>query len=53
MDLSMDLSVDIHIHGKPAYVAGLVYRAVCPFVLQLVIAPTHGRMARLSWPDLT
>ena len=30
---------------------GLVYRAVCPFTLQLslvLIAPTHGGMARLS-----
>jgi len=32
---------------------GLVYHAVCPFTPQLslvLIAPTHGGMARLSWP---
>jgi len=44
---------DTSLHCKTVHGARLVHRAVCMFTPELslvLIAPTHGGMARLSWP---
>ena len=48
--LSPEPDTSSHCESKDT---GLVHRAVCPFTSQLLlvlISPTHGGMARLSWP---